>query len=169
MSPRLRRGGERAGTSSWSWPVWLMLGFCFGIGYGLTQRLIELRPGEGLGGRQSFGVKAFPGTGLEGLRRSHRAETRSLRADLDALEQERLKQKESQELERRQAELERRDQEEIERRERENERLRLEEIQRPPQPAPDPALDAPPPEPLEALPPPPSAGQGTVGDPTVQP
>ncbi|MCS5697744.1 hypothetical protein NZK32_01610 [Cyanobium sp. FGCU-52] len=167
-SPRHRRAGEPAGTSTWTWPVWLLLGVCFGIGHGLTQRLIDLRPGEATGGRQSFGVKAFPGSGLEGLRTRHRAENRSLRADLDALQDERLKQKEAQELERRQADLERRDQEERERRERDNERLRLEELQRPPAPAPDPTLDAAPPEPLEALPPPPSAGQGTV-DPTGQP
>ena len=90
--PRHRRGGELAGTSSWTWPVWLLLGVCFGIGHGLTQRLIELRPGEAMGGRQSFGVKEFPGSGLEGLRNAHGAQNRSLRADLDALEDERLKQ-----------------------------------------------------------------------------
>jgi len=152
--------------------VWLLLGVCFGIGHGLTQRLIELRPGEAMGGRQSFGVKAFPGSGLEGLRNAPGAQNRSLRADLDALQDERLKQKGAQELEKRQADLERRDQEERERREQENERLRLEELQRPPAPAPDPTPDptvnTAPLEPLEALPPPPSAGQGTA-DPTGQP
>jgi len=167
-SPRQRRGAERAGTTSWSWPVWLLLGVCFGIGHGLTKRLLDLRPGEGLGGRQPFGVQAFPGSGLDGLRKAHPSESRSLRADLDALEKERLKQKDSQELERRQADLERRDQEERERRERENERLRLEELQSPPQPAADSSLDAAPPEPLEALPPPPTASPGT-GDPTLRP
>lgn len=168
VNPRLRSGGELAGTSSWTWQVWLLLGVCFGIGHGLTQRLLELRPGEAMGGRQSFAVKAFPGSGLEGLRKAHGAQNRSLRADLDALEDERLKQKEAQELERRQADLERRDQEERERREQEDERLRLEELQRPSAPAADPTLNTEPPEPLETLPPPPSAGQGPA-DPTEQP
>lgn len=167
-SPRHRRGRELVGTSSWTWQVWLLFGVCFGIGHGLTQRLIELRPGEAMGGRQSFAVKAFPGSGLERLRNGHGAQNRTLRADLDALEDERLKQKEAQELERRQADLERRDQEERERREQDNERLRLEELQSPPAPAADPTLNTAPPEPLETLPPPPSAGQGPA-DPTGQP
>jgi len=148
--------------------VWLLLGVCFGIGHGLTQRLLEVRLGEGLGGRQSFGVKAFPGSGLDGLRKTHPSDSRSLRADLDALEQERLRQKEAQDLDRRQADLERRDQEERERRERESERLRLEELQSPPPAAPDSTLDAAPAEPLEALPPPPAPGPGTE-DPTLRP
>jgi hypothetical protein len=148
--------------------VWLLLGVCFGIGHGLTQRLLDLRPGEGLGGRQSFGVQPFPGSGLDGLRKAHPSETRSLRADLDALEQERLKQKDSQELERRQADLERRDQAERERRDRQEERLRLEELQKPPSAVPDPNVNTSPTEPVEALPPPPSTHQGTE-DPTLRP
>lgn len=128
----------------WGWNVWLLLGVCAGLGYGLTQRLLDLQPGEsGLGGHQTFAVKAFPGTSLDGLRRGQRAgagASRGLRVDLDAVAAERRRKEEAKELEQRQAAMERRQREEQSRRDAEQDRLRLEELNRTPEPPADPGL-----------------------------
>jgi hypothetical protein len=131
-----------------------VLGLCFGLGYGLVHRfsLLHFGDGSGLGGNQQFGVKAFPGTSLEELRKRSGASSPSLRADLEQIEEERRRAREEKEQARREAEIEQRNTEESDRRQRDDERARLEELQAPPAPAaaPEPPIDSPlltPPEP----------------------
>lgn len=167
--PSPGRGGGAGGSAAGGWLLWLVLGLFAGLGYGLTQRLLDLQPGDdGLGGHQPFSVKAFPGSGLEALRRSQRGTARSLPADLDALAAEQRRRTDAEELQRRQADMERRQQEELKEREVEQDRLRLEELQRTPDPAPEPALDAPLPELAEPPPAQPPAEPGGE-DPTLRP
>jgi hypothetical protein len=67
----------------------LLAGVCFGLGYGLTHRLLALqlpslvRLGEG------FEVRPFPGTSLESLRLRFGDESQEVRGNLDLLELER--------------------------------------------------------------------------------
>lgn len=73
-SPRPRR-------AAWVGP--LLAGLCFGVAYGVTQRLISLNVGEWIRFGQGFDVQVFPGTSLESLRlRFGDAET-ELRGDLE--------------------------------------------------------------------------------------
>jgi len=71
-------------VSHWRRP--LLVGLCFGLGYGLTQRLLELRlPGFVQWG-QSFDVREAPGTSLESLRLRFGSEGQELRGRLDLLD-----------------------------------------------------------------------------------
>jgi hypothetical protein len=117
--------------------MWLFVGACFGLGYGLTQRLMLINVSEAWKGEQLFAVKSFPGTSLPVLRQRAGGGEQPLRADLDLLAQERRKSEEARELERREAEMKRREEEARERNQREAERARLDALQR--QPAPEPA------------------------------
>ncbi len=74
-------------TPDW-WRVPLLVGVCFGFGYGVVQRLMamEFAPLVQLG--QSFEVREFPGTTLEALRLRSGAEVQSIRGDLGVLELE---------------------------------------------------------------------------------
>jgi len=119
--------------------MWLLVGACFGFGYGFTQRLMRINLSEAWKGEQLFGVKSVPGTSLSVLRQRAGGDQQPLRADLDLLEQERLKAEEKRELERREIDMKRRDEENQERLQREAERARLEALERqaaPPPPAP---------------------------------
>lgn len=70
------------------WRTPLVVGICFGLGYGITNRLLALQwPGFVQLG-QSFAVRPFPGTSLESLRQRFGAEGQEIRADLDLIEQE---------------------------------------------------------------------------------
>ncbi len=77
-----------------SWVGPLVVGVCFGLGYGLSQRLFNLQVGELVHFGRNFDVQPFPGSGLESLRLRYGASPEPLRADLDSLEQERLRQEE---------------------------------------------------------------------------
>jgi len=60
-----------------------MVGLCFSLGYGLTQRLLDLQlPGFVQWG-QAFDIREFPGTSLESLRLRFGSETQELRGRLD--------------------------------------------------------------------------------------
>lgn len=147
--------------------MWMFVGACFALGYGVTQRLMRVDAGLVWQGRQSFGVKPFPGTTLKALGERYGGDPMEIRGDLDLLELERQKQKEEKEVVAREAEIKRRDAEDQERRLREAERVRLEGLQReseppipeppavgpiesplltPPQPRSEPPAPAPPPE-----------------------
>lgn len=149
--------------------MWLLVGACFGLGYGVTQRLLRVSINGGWQGNQLFGVKAFPGTGLPGLRERFGAERMQIRGDLDLLELERQKTEEKKETARREAEMKRRQAEDDARRQREADRIRLEAMERessPTPPQPDPALEGPiesplltPPDSLPEPPPPASPSQ----------
>ena len=70
------------------WRTPLLVGICFGLGYGLTQRLLALQlPGLVQLG-QGFDVRPFPGTSLESLRQTFGAEGQAIRGDLDLMELE---------------------------------------------------------------------------------
>ena len=130
------------------WRSWLLLGACFGLGYGVTHRLLALRLETGWSGRQRFEVKSFPGTELDTLRRRFGDASTQIRGDLDLLELERQQRKEAAAIEQRRSEME------------ERERRRQESADQaespPPVQLPDPNADLPPlPEP-PALPPEPS-------------
>lgn len=165
MSPPSSRSRRRSGTPS---PRFagvgrrraLVLGLCFGLGYGLVHRfsLLHFGDGKGLGGSQQFGVKAFPGTSLEELRKRSGSASPSLRADLEQIEAEQRRAREEKEQARRDAEIEQRNNEEGDRRQREDERARLEELQAPSPPpaAPEPPIDSP------LLSPPPPDPQATA-------
>ncbi len=67
------------------------MGLCFGVGYGLTQRLLDLQlPGLVQWG-QSFEVRQPPGTSLESLRLRFGSELNDLRGRLDLQELEMVK------------------------------------------------------------------------------
>lgn len=130
------------------WKGWLLLGACFGLGYGVTHRLLALRVETDWSGRQRFEVKPFPGTELEALRSRFGDASMQIRGDLDLLELERQQKKDAEAIEQRRAEME------------ERERRRQEsasQAEQQPEPIPaDPGADLPPlPEP-PVLPPEPS-------------
>jgi hypothetical protein len=66
----------------------LVVGICFGVGYGLTHRLLALQWPSLVRLGQGFDVRAFPGTSLESLRLRFGAESQEIRGDLDLLELE---------------------------------------------------------------------------------
>lgn len=164
LSSRLRR------PVPWGWRMGLFVGACFGLGYGVTQRLMRAEVGLSWQGSQSFGVKPFPGTPLKTLRERYGGDPMAIRGDLDLLELERRKLMEEKEVAAREAELKRREAEEQERRMQEADRVRLEGLQResaPPIPEPSavgpiesPLLTPPEPQPEPPAPlPPPDAPQ----------
>jgi hypothetical protein len=61
----------------------LFVGACFGVGYGVTQRLMRVNVSGAWQGNQLFGVQPFPGTALSGLRERFGAEKMEIRGDLD--------------------------------------------------------------------------------------
>lgn len=139
-------------TRGWTWRQWLALGLCFGIGHGITERLLKLRGDDGPSGVQNFGVQPFPGQSLEELRRRHGGPALPLRADLEAFEQDRRMAKQKAEAEDRRGELE--DQQRAEQRQvgQEAEQVRLETLDRQEKPAAvaAPALPQPPEPPPRA-------------------
>ena len=68
------------------WQVPLLVGFCFGLGYGVTQRLLALQLPSLVRLGQGFEVRPFPGTSLESLRLRFGAENKDIRGDADLLQ-----------------------------------------------------------------------------------
>jgi hypothetical protein len=66
----------------------LVVGLCFGVAYGLTQRILSLDLGEWRPLSHPFDVKPRPGTGLDPLRQRFGASRRPIQADLEALDLE---------------------------------------------------------------------------------
>lgn len=97
------------------WKGWLLLGACFGLGYGATHRLLALRLEPAWNGKQRFEVKTFPGTELDSLRRRFGDASMPIRGDLDLLELERQQKREAAAIEQRRSELEQRERSEQER------------------------------------------------------
>lgn len=71
------------------WQVPLLAGLCFGLGYGLTHRLLALQWPSLVRLGQGFEVRPFPGTSLESLRLRFGADSHEVRGTLDLLELER--------------------------------------------------------------------------------
>ncbi|EDY37968.1 conserved hypothetical protein [Cyanobium sp. PCC 7001] len=159
--PQVNRGGRRAAaraplavrlnlaamaTSSPSravptrprnrWRGPLVAGFCFGLGYGITQRVLALQLPSLVQLRQGFDVREFPGTSLESLRLRFGKDAQEIRGDLEVLELERQakqREQERKEEERKQAEAEQRRQAE-QKAEEERRARELEALLTPPQP-----------------------------------
>ncbi len=108
-SPQGGRAARPIASAGWDWRVWLVVGLAFGIGYGVSYRLLNLAGPEGGGASQRFDVQPFPGTPLQSLRDRFGGEPRDIRADLDQLEQELKQQQEQTEIEKRRAAMEERD------------------------------------------------------------
>jgi len=75
-------------------PAWagpLVAGLCFGLAYGITQRIVTLNVGELIRFGQGFDVQVFPGTTLESLRLRFGAAESELRGNLELNELERQK------------------------------------------------------------------------------
>ena len=70
------------------WRVPLVAGLCFGLGYGVVQRLMDLELPELVQLAQPFDVREFPGTSLESLRLRIGAPVQTIRGDLGLLELE---------------------------------------------------------------------------------
>ena len=66
----------------------LLVGFCFGLGYGVTQRLLALQLPSLVRLGQGFEVRPFPGTSLESLWLRFGAENQEIRGDADLLQLE---------------------------------------------------------------------------------
>lgn len=79
---------RRVRPSLWRRPF--TVGLCLALGYGITQRLLDLGLPSLVQLNQGFEVRPFPGISLEGLRQRFSAEPAPLRADLERirLEQE---------------------------------------------------------------------------------
>lgn len=73
----------------WTGP--LVAGLCFGLAYGLTQRIVSLNVSELIRFGQGFDVQVFPGTSLESLRLRFGAAASDLRGNLELNELERQK------------------------------------------------------------------------------
>lgn len=140
---------EPAATGSrlprWAgWKRWLLLGACFGLGYGITQRLVTIDLGPGWSAPERFGVKPFPGTELNSLRRRFGDEAQPIRGDLDLLDLERQQERQEAAIDKRRAEMEAR----------ENSQRQEPDGQRSPEPVELPPAQAPAPDPEPQLQPP---------------
>lgn len=96
-------GRDRPPISRRLWRTPLVVGLCFGLGYGITSRLLALRWSGFVQLGQSFDVRPFPGTTLQSLRERFGAESLPIRADLDQIEQQ-ARNRQSEEQARRAAE-----------------------------------------------------------------
>jgi hypothetical protein len=76
-----------------------VVGLCFALGYGITQRLIDLGLPSLVQLGHGFDMRPFPGTSLESLRQrfGEGREGQRIRADLDAIELERQQRQAEQE------------------------------------------------------------------------
>ena len=67
--------------SRWQGP--LVAGLCFGLGYGITQRLLSLQLPTFVQLGQGFELRPFPGTALQSLRLKFGSEAQPIRGDLE--------------------------------------------------------------------------------------
>jgi hypothetical protein len=146
------------------WRRWLVFGFLFGLGYGFTQRLVDLRWQEDSTRPPAFRMKTpSGGVSLEELRRRHGDTGRTLPADLERLAGDQREAREKQEAAKREEAARLEDAQRAEKERLESERRRLDAFDSPPEPTAaepvrrdDPLLltpptpELPPPEPFNA-------------------
>jgi hypothetical protein len=95
--PRTRRQLRRADPPP-RWRRWLLLGLFFGLGYGMTQRLLEVRWDGGDHRTPAFRAKSpAGGTPLDDLRRRNGSSSKPLTADLETLARQKRERKDQQE------------------------------------------------------------------------
>lgn len=111
--PSTRPRKARRATPAPRWPRWLLLGLLFGLGYGLTQRFLEVPWGESSTRPPAFNPKSTPGqsaTEATGERKGDDSKPSAANLkDLAEKRQEKKDKEEAQSLEereRKQAELE---------------------------------------------------------------
>jgi hypothetical protein len=86
-APESNPAQERRRAGGWRIPP-LLAGVCFGLGYGVVQRLMAIEFPQLVELGQPFAMREFPGTSLEDLRLKTGAEVQSIRGDLGVLELE---------------------------------------------------------------------------------
>jgi hypothetical protein len=153
-------GRPRSEGATGPWWRWLVFGLCFGLGYGLTQRLTRMGSAAAATGTvPSFSAQDSPGTRVGELQKRFGAEGKSLLGDLDHLAEERSQDRQRQEEESRKATQEQRNQERQDAAQREADRVRLEALNHGPDPAASPAepILLPPQEPAPSQAPDPAA------------
>ncbi|WP_216902150.1 hypothetical protein [Synechococcus sp. CCY 9618] len=108
-APPRGQAPRAAARPGWDWRVWWIVGLCFGLGYSVSHRLLNLGTEEAKGASQRFDVQPFPGTRLDSLRQRFGGEARDIRGDLDLIELEQQQKQDAAEIEKRRAELEARE------------------------------------------------------------
>jgi hypothetical protein len=86
-APESSSSPRRVSAGQWRLPP-LVAGVCFGLGYGVVQRLMVIEFPRLVQLGQAFEVREFPGTTLEALRLKTGADVQSIRGDLGVLELE---------------------------------------------------------------------------------
>ena len=89
----MARVSQPALREIWKGP--LVAGLCFGVAYGVTQRLLSLNVTELIRFGPGFDVQVFPGTSLESLRLRFGDAEAEIRGDLELQELERQQQQEA--------------------------------------------------------------------------
>jgi hypothetical protein len=133
-------------------PLWkgpLIAGVCFGLAYGITQRLLSFNVAELIRFGPGFDVQVFPGTSLESLKLRFGDAQGEIRGDLELQELERQQEQEAKQR----AEAAKQAEEELQR------ANQLEPLSEPEPPAPSSAPVAEPAAPPQPTPPPPPAPQ----------
>jgi hypothetical protein len=77
------------------WKGPLIAGLCFGVAYGVTQRLVSFNVAELIRFGPGFDVQVFPGTSLESLKLRFGDAQAEIRGDLDLQELERQQEQEA--------------------------------------------------------------------------
>ena len=77
------------------WKGPLIAGLCFGVAYGVTQRVLSFNVAELIRFGPGFDVQVFPGTSLESLKLRYGAVEAEIRGDLELQELERQQQEEA--------------------------------------------------------------------------
>ena len=77
------------------WRGPLVAGLCFGVAYGVTQRLLSVNVVELIRFGPGFDVQVFPGTSLESMKLRYGAAEAEIRGDLELQELERQQQAEA--------------------------------------------------------------------------
>lgn len=88
-APARAGSGSAAHPRPAPWTGPLVAGLCFGLAYGITQRLVSVNVGELIRFGQGFDVQVFPGTSLDSLRLRFGAEASQLRGSLELQQLER--------------------------------------------------------------------------------
>ena len=82
--PRSKPGNKPSNKPRWQLP--LLVGVCFGLGYGVANRLLALQLPALVRLGQGFEVRPFPGQSLESLRLQFGTEEREVRGNLEPLD-----------------------------------------------------------------------------------